>query len=133
MWPKLLLMELNEIKEENFIEPRVELQPGDEEIGKMAEDQIKLYTFAENLERAGAEYLLKVRYSTDETERFEAIKKVAELKQKSETLREIMWICIKDHFELWGRESIGIRKGFRVVVSAPKPPNFIDFLRDMNL
>jgi len=130
MWLKFLLIELSEIKMEDFIEPSGDIGPADREVGQMTEDQKKIFTLVQKNERAAAEYLINGRYAQNDNVRNEALKKASELKQKSDTLREIMWISIKDEFGLWA-ESIGVRKGFKVVTTSPSSPNFLDFLRNI--
>ena len=126
MWYKLLSMELGQI--DTYVDPGMEVKERERVVGLMSDEVKKLYTLAQNLEKSAVEDLVRARYTSNEQEQNEALLKAAELKEKSETVREIMWITIKDELKLWG-EGIGIRKGFRIVIMPQRDvPDFLKFL-----
>jgi hypothetical protein len=130
-----LLKELDSVKKMD--DPENEIGPKDKVIGDMTEDQKKLHTLSINLKKQAMEKRYKTTFSLggNEKENFEkfvetflraalqmemkeekeVLEKFAELMEKADIIREIMWMDIKDHFHLWSH-NIGIRKGFKVVV-----------------
>ena len=57
------------------------------------------------------------------------VKQSLALRQKAETVLEIMWITINDHFDLWGKPMKGIHKGwkvsFRETLTGVSPGDFL--------
>jgi len=129
-WLKLLSIELANINE--LIEPDAELDSlRDHAVGVASEELQRLYTLARNLKEASEYAKLQARFGKDNSTKEEATEKAYELSKKAEIIQEIFWICLRDEFELWGKSSVGIRKGFVVVYSDFEPPSFLDFLKSL--
>lgn len=111
-WLKLLPLELDGIT--NFIEPDHPLTEGDQEVGEMSDMSRQLFTLGRLLEKDARQLRLDAHYCNDEVKKLELEGKCAELMDKSNVVRELMWIGIKDDFGLW-RDSIGVRVGYKVV------------------
>jgi hypothetical protein len=129
-WLKLLSIELANLKQ--LVEPNPEVDPiRDHVVGVASEELQRLYTLANQLEEASEYTKLQAKFGKDDSIKEEAAKKAYELHKKSEVIREIFWLCLNDEFELWDKPSVGVRKGFVVVYSDPKPPSFLDFLKGL--
>ncbi len=130
VWLKVLPVELASIAD--YIEPSREIDnQSDHEVGTMTDEQKKLYTRWIDLERSAAQYSLNAQYERDNEKRRTAFLRREELSAKSEVLQAIFWIDVKDHFQLWNRSSIGVRRGFIVVWSEREgpPQDFRDLFR----
>ena len=117
-WLKLLPMELDSIEDNLLLEPDHSIRNDDIEVGEMSAICKKLFTLGRLLEKDASQSYLDSKYCPDKDRKLELQSKASELGTKSGVLKEIMWISIKDDFNLW-RETIGIRMGFKVVISKP--------------
>jgi|SRR3989344_2526532 len=132
IWIESLPKELDEIKE--FIDPTVEIESNDIVVGDATNEMKRLYTLSRKYEEIFTRMAVEARYAKNENEQIKAIKKATEANQKRETLLEIFWICIKDYFELWGKNSVGIRKGYKIIWRSRKkigPKALLEFLEDI--
>ena len=136
-WLKLLPLELSEITE--YVEPQTELDPQKFHVlGEMTEDLKKLYTLWFTLAKQKDEYLLAARYAKDEKEEKLNLTRAIELGEKTEVVKQIFWISLRDEFNLWNKlvideVMIGVSKGFKVVWSERPsgPRNLLDYLRGL--
>lgn len=112
---KLLPMELADIKESNYIQPGATLGKDDQEIGVMSDFCKQLWTLGKQMEKDAMQHHLDSHYCNDKGKQVELQTKENELAAKSETLKSLMWIAIKDELGLWDKH-IGIREGFKIVV-----------------
>lgn len=130
VWLGVIPLELASITD--YTEPVAEFDDRvDHAVGDMTEGQKKLYTRWMDLERSAAQHSLDAQYARDNEKRRANFLRTEELSAKAAVLRAIFWIDIKDHFQLWDRDSIGIRKGFIVVWSegGGSPQDIQDFFR----
>ena len=111
-WLMLIPMELSMV--EQLLDPPGEVKSSDHQVGEMDNELKKLYTLWQQLEKSTYQTMLDARYKqlTPEEEA-----KINEMQQKTSVLRATFWIVVKDTFQLWGKESIGVRHGFMVVWS----------------
>ena len=117
-WLKLLPTELSLV--DNFVEPEDDMQSNDNYVGDMTTELKKLYTLWKRLSEVAARSKVDYEFSNASTKEA-LLAKWAELREKAKTLRYIFWVCVQDEFpELWSRESIGVRRGFKVVWSEEK-------------
>lgn len=132
-WLKMLSVELSIIEPSEFAEPGEDVDPKtDIVVGKASDDLKRIYTLTEKLQEAGARYSIDARFSKDNHLRSDAEKKMHELKRKTETLMDIFWIILKDDFDLWDKDSVGIRKGWKVTYKKDgSPTTFLDILRNL--
>ena len=132
-WLKILPMELVNINANEFSEPDDEVDPRfDVVVGEASDDLRRIYTLAERLLEAGARYSVDAQFSKDNRLRSDAGKKAYELAKKIEVLKEIFWITLKDDFDLWNKDSVGIRKGWKVTYRKDGlPTTFLDILKNL--
>lgn len=130
-WLKILSMELSGLGLHEIIEPQTEVDKSDIVAGEASDDLKRIYTLAEKLREAGARYTVDARFSKDNRLRADLQRKVYELSQKVETLTQIFWITLKDDFNLWDKNSIGVRKGWKVTYSKESPTTFLDILKNL--
>ncbi len=115
-WLKLLPIELAGINDDEIVEPPYGIETGDIVVGDMPAMSKQLYGLGMALERDASQFALDARYCA-EPEKKEALGvKAGELMTKSKTLKDMMWISLKDEFGLWDK-SIAVRKGFKVVIT----------------
>lgn len=128
-WPKILIMELSGIDE--FTEPEENVVKSDCVIGEASEDLKRIYTFAEKLRETGARYVIDARFSKNTQFRIESKKKLCEIQAKIEAVMAIFWITLRDNFDLWDKEGVGIRKGWKVVYRKSESQNtLLNFLNN---
>ena len=132
-WLKILPMELANIDAKELVEPGEEVDPrSDVVVGEASDDLKRIYTLTEKLQEAGVRYSVDARFSKDNNLRSDAEKKVYELHDKLEALMRIFWITLKDDFNLWGKDSVGIRKGWKVTYKkGGAPTTFLDILKNL--
>lgn len=111
-WIKLLPLEINEIKPDDYIEPAFPLEKRDHEVGAMTDELKKLYTLWRLVEKEAAQTYIEFKYS--KTHDDSILMKSVELRDKSEILKELFWVSLKDEFKLWAKD-VGVRKGYIVV------------------
>lgn len=131
-WLRLLFLDMQDIKEEDYIQPRSEMDKReDHEVGVLSDDLKKIFTLWKRTEKAATESLLEARYSAkDEKQADEAINQAIEKKEKADLLQGLFWISLKDEFGLWDKGSVGVAKGFKAYYSnAEKQRGFFRFLR----
>ena len=132
-WLKILPMELSSIDAKEFIEPDEKIdQRADVVVGEASDDLKRIYTLVNKLQEVGARYAVDARFSKDNRFRLDAEKRAFELKRKVDTLLDIFWITLKDDFDLWDKDSVGIRKGWKVTYRKDGLPNtFLDILKNL--
>lgn len=127
-WLKLLPLEVDSIK--SVIDTPLEVGPKDHAVGVLSNYLQKLLTLWRLTDRATEQCQIDMKYSTDKDEREKLHAKFHELRDKAEAVSNIFWIAVRDDFDLWGKESVGIRKGFTIVWSDSEPEdNLPPFLR----
>jgi len=120
-WFKLLPLDLGEITD--YLEPDNEVSPNENLVGEMDDDQKKLYTKWTSLKAEAIHCRADV--ITKRGDPLEQAKAQAlELQTKTDLIKELFWISIRDGFQLWGKDAIGVRKGFIIVwyESSGHPP-----------
>lgn len=125
---KLLQLELSSLEQNNFFEPDAELENNDNIVGNLSEELIRLFSLWRLTEKETMEIIIKERYGhfSDE-QRKELLYDANKAHQKSEFLRELFWIEIRDEYHLWDKPQIGIRKGRKIVWSGQGGPNILGF------
>jgi len=128
-WLKTLEAELVEVDlGKAALEALSEVGLGEEIVGDVGSETKKLYLLAKLFSKTAAEIKVKLDYAETPTERQEHARKYAELHEKTEVLANLFWISVKDELNLWDKGSIGIRKGWKVVVFNT-PSSFLDILK----
>lgn len=114
-WLKLLPLELAGISKDDIIEPEYELEKDDQVVGDMSHISRQLFTLAKLLEKDARQCDLDSNYCADKAKKLELEAKTVEFLAKSQAIKEIMWIGLRDEFGIWGK-NIGIRTGSKVVI-----------------
>ena len=94
-------------------------------------DLKKLYTLLMETLKSAEQNFLNAKFARDNEERDSSFRKFCELQEKARALHNIFWISVKDTFGLWNKDSVGVRKGFKVVWGAVEeaPLDIADFIR----
>lgn len=115
----LLPIELSELKDEQYIEPRSKLEEGCKILGDFSDSMKRLYTLWLMKERRAKEYAMEAEYNTSLSERKRFAVLAIECKDKSEAVRQLFWIALQDELSLWNAEHIGVIEGWKVATSLP--------------
>lgn len=116
-WIGLLEMQVRELQESELVEPRGAVNPSDEVIGVMTEEHKRLYTLWFNMQQRSAEASVRATFARNQVEAEEAAHEMQKCALKADTLRNLLIISVCDYFEAWGKPSIGITGGFKVISS----------------
>ncbi len=127
-WLNLLPLQLSETTD--FLEPQQDMERGDHEIGLMTEDHKRLFTLWRAVKRSAEEAVIQAKYAQSREQALEEKKRAEELALKAHILGDIFWVSLNDHYDVWDKESIGVRRGFKVVWSEEpmQSHGLIDFL-----
>ncbi|MBI2010762.1 MAG: hypothetical protein HYS89_00785 [Candidatus Colwellbacteria bacterium] len=121
-WLELIQRELEEMSEENLIEPDTEVEDGDHVVGRLSDlDLKKLYTLGIRRDQDGFENFVAANRSTDKAERERLTQRAARLRRESRLILGVFRLSIDAAFELWATPSVSIRKDWTVVWSEPEP------------
>lgn len=122
---ELLPLELREITD--YREPPYELEKSDHEVGVMTEDLKKLFTLWNNTMHSTITLKAELQFGNVANEK-ESSMKLDELVMRVDVLQRIFWFCVRAEYELWDKDSVGVRRGF-VVVWGDRDPNDSPFRR----
>jgi len=115
---EVLIDDLRSISPKDTITPDQEVARGEQEVGKLNEKMLVLLGFSQSLFSRAAflnnQSLLYLR-DGDEAASEKAHIKSCEYTTKHEAIEKIFWVYLYDHFNLWDKDSIGVRKDFKVV------------------
>ncbi len=134
-WLSLLPLELDSVL---LIPPKTAVQPGDHLLEPSVEipsDIAKLYSLYMATRKEADRLELELKYA-DPAEAPEITKRYNRYTEAYHCLSGILWISVKDYFNLWDKTSIGIRKGgegsLGIVIWSDSPPaGPMDFIRRM--
>lgn len=121
-WMYKVFKEIEAINPENLIEPNMEVQPEDHEAGEIDPDLRKLYGYATSILKEALQTRVEAKFLSGDEAQSKFIE-AAEKQEKCKALMSIFWISAKDAFGLWNKESIGVRKGWKIVWSDYDPDN----------
>ena len=111
---EMLPLELREVTD--YIEPNTEFGSNDYDVGVMSEDLKKLYTLWTCTMKSAAHMKADSMFGrVDNKEECDA--RLDELVERVELLARLFWFTVKAEHNLWGKNSVGVRKGFTVVWS----------------
>lgn len=127
---KLLNLELQMTDPHSDLAPKDKPKRSDRIVsGEVPEDIKKLWILSRSMMEEFAVRYVKLEMAGG-TATEDQTSPIAELKDKADFIRELFWISLKDHFKLWGKESIGIRENWTVVYKERSVDDDIrDFLR----
>jgi len=130
---RLLLVELDMIKDDEIIEPDAEDIPEDIYVGEMTNQERKLYTLKQEARRAAAQSEFKLQFNRlDEDQKVAEQINYARAMSKADLLDRLFWFEVNDQHRLWDIASVGVRRGFKVVKNeAETGPDIGGFMRHM--
>ncbi|MBI4215254.1 MAG: hypothetical protein HY602_00835 [Parcubacteria group bacterium] len=116
-WLEALQLELDFIEDAHLVEPEGEVEANEKIVGEASAVSRKLFTFARKLEAEANRFFAEAISSPKKDDRQKAQTGYVRLKTKSDVVRAIFWLQIKDELDLWGDDGdvIGIRAGWKVV------------------
>jgi hypothetical protein len=131
-----ILAQVAEIKTEELISPEAEVNPlNDNYVGVACDETMRLYMVRERIStkiKSLSRELQKMVPSSSNRGIIERkMKEIQEAFKKREILSELFWFSIRSEFDLWDKEEVGIRNGFKVVWrNEDRLQKVIDLLRD---
>ncbi|MBI3956754.1 MAG: hypothetical protein HY340_02085 [Candidatus Kerfeldbacteria bacterium] len=131
-WLDTLQQELETSDVTSSFEPNGAVQPNEHVVGDITDPDLRRV------------YSLSMRYSKSALDAktalaFESQRELQEHYQllmcqnaaRAEVLIKLFWVSVKDAFKLWGRDNIGIRRGWKVVWYEESRPQLPPFLRGL--
>ena len=112
---KELCDELDNIGPGQLVEPSGEIGPNDNIAGLASVEIKKICTLRENTAKAGRELVKRMILSNNFEEAAKLREEITRIEQKCDLLDSLLWLTVRDEFKLWGKRSVGIKKGFVVV------------------
>lgn len=122
----MLSIELGSLDESELFEPEQEKTARDHVAGEMSPALVKLFTLWRMTDKSLDEKAMQLKWrgKCDSGSMQDFMHDARKLKSRSEVLETIFWHEVRDEFNLWDREVIGVRKGRLVVWSKARKPNF---------
>lgn len=130
-WLEVLRVELGAIDNDDLIEPSGDPESGEKIVGELSLELRKIYTRSQKAEAEVMRFTADARCAKNDKARDQALEKANELQNKADVLMRIMWIGIRDEFNLWAAGTVGLRKGWKVVKPKHEPPQIPDILRKL--
>ncbi len=127
VWTDNISRQLGNLVEAEISEPEGEVEPTDHVVGIASEEVRRISTLASLFRRKAMEAEIEVRFSKDEIREQSSIK-MRRFAENADVLAKIMWISIRDEFNLWDKPTIALRKGWQVVWSKSDIPSIGDIL-----
>ena len=112
---KELCDELDNIGPGQLVEPSGEIGPNDNIAGLASVEIKKICTLRANTAKAGRELVKRMILSNNFEEAAKLREEITRIEQKCDLLDSLLWLTVRDEFKLWGKRSVGIKKGFVVV------------------
>lgn len=126
IWLKAIESEIDKQDIDNLFEPTEEVGDRDHVVGLLENDLKKLFSYTQLLTKQMTNESIKIE-SEAHKEREEFYKQqFFKIAAQKKVLMEVFWISVKDAFDLWGKSSIGIRKGWKIVWSELIYPDYLD-------
>lgn len=119
------LLDILRIELENFDKDKIDeclladIEPSDHDVGEVSVELRKYFALSRQFAHNAARMFLEAQLAQNQQTLEETVSRYTELEAKAKLLREIFWISLKDEHRLWNKESIGIRRGWRVVWNSP--------------
>ncbi len=127
LWIDGISKQLDNLVEAEFFEPPTELKQGDQVVGIAGEQLRRIYTLMLLLQRRALEADIEAKFSNDKI-REESELKAMRFAENAEVLTRIMWISVKEEFNLWNKPRVGLRTGWKVVWGEEDTPSISDVL-----
>lgn len=124
-WLTSIELEIREL--EDGKQPEELVQPQDHVAGVMDESLQQLWQLARRYTELAEREQLECKHAGADTKEGHHIAHTR-FTYYSEVLVKIFWVEIHERFELWGKHSIGIREGWKVVWSDESGSSLLDML-----
>ena len=119
---KFLPIQMSDIKD--YHDVPMDATPSDNIIGDMTDDQKALWTIQCQYQRRSLEIGVQIQCEGT-SPLLQSSWSEADLKMKA--CSWVLAVSLRDHFNLWDKDYVGIRKGFKVVWVARPPIPFQSF------
>ena len=122
----MLNIELGSLDESELFEPEQEKTTRDHVVGEMSLPLVKLFTLWRLTDKDLDERAMKLKWQSkcDSGSMEDFLQEARKLKSRSEVLETIFWHALREEFNLWDKDVIGVRKGRLVVWSKARKPSF---------
>lgn len=125
-WLDGLKAELAKLKS-NSVELMEPLEEADEEyeheIGEADEELRRLYHLAISWEKMAASKAIEARYARDRESAEISMQLARMFSRKSRAIFEILWITVRDIFDVWDKPCINMRRGWKIVWFEQRMPS----------
>ncbi len=128
-WLDTVKMEMENMESSHLMEPPSEVDSHDHVVGEAEPELRKIYSLAMQWQKTAMELVVSARFTNDSVTREQRLKRAEQLNQKSGVLMKVFWLSIRDAHDLWDKDSVGIRKEWKVVWSESNEiPPFLGLL-----
>jgi hypothetical protein len=105
--------------------PRSASLDTDKQLGEMSPWIRKCYALATHSKREYERIEVEHKYEEDGCEPTGSHARMEELKQRYDTLMEILWYVVRSETNAWGLGQVALRKGWKITAPAQGPREFI--------
>ena len=119
---KLLPMELEQLGEDEYLEPLSPVPPKSRVVGEAPDYIRQLYTLWQRKERSAKEFKIEVEYARTRETALSYMGQACECHAKAEVVRDLFWIALNDTFGLWSTPSVYICHGWQIACSDEHGP-----------
>lgn len=113
-WLETLNKEIEGVCVETIKESDSEIEEGETVAGDVSIDHQKLFTLTRKYHRLADKKLIAMKFAQNKEAGQEHEAELLMAKARAEILMQIFWASLKDEFQLWDKESVGFRKGWKV-------------------
>ena len=115
-WVERITQEQREMKDEEIIEPREPMEPGDKFIVLLRHDLKKLFTISVRTKSAFHRVGAALTVATSDAEYEKLSAEMGELATKQQALEFMLFVSVRDAHKLWSlQQFIFIRKDWKIV------------------
>lgn len=118
IWLEMLKLEIDELTEQQLIQPSDPLKPDTEHVVGIVEDQTlrKLWTLCEQRKESEDRLEVDMRYARTEDAKMQAKRAAMRASREFTAIRALFWVLLCETYsELGVKEHIGMRDGWRAV------------------
>ncbi|MBI2124849.1 hypothetical protein HYT92_03590, partial [Candidatus Pacearchaeota archaeon] len=112
---KELCNELDKIEPGQLVNLEGEVKPHDNIAGIASVEIKRICTLRANTADAGIKLSRRIMLANNPDEVAKLEEEITRTDKKCDLLDSLLWFALRDEFKLWGKHSVGIKKGFVVV------------------
>jgi hypothetical protein len=127
---KMLMSEVDGLKEADYLEPHLEPGEGDVIVGIMPDHLRAMYTICRKMEKGRDTYAIEMKYMTVDRKNA-CMMHFSEVDQSFYLLYSILIFETRSHFRLWDKHQIFFFTGYRV--GYQNPSDFNTFAEKLNI